>query len=291
MLVPPALDLPRGLGKPLHRARDRVGEVKREDHRHPERDREGVEDAEAHVAHRLPDVAAVGAEHERAEHPLEALHGNRRDQHHVAAFVEADAGPRLAAERGRGFRVVGGALDRAFGVIVRAVAGGQEAEHPFIGRDGETVGEAFLAGRRQRLLLHRGARAHHVAAVDDQRAAGAEQPRPRPCGPHQPAQHRPRRGREQRPVAAGRFPRRALAERAGEYLRLGVQRGELSLDQPVLVPVEIEQPGDERPEGQDVDRQHAPREGRDHRSIPGRRYAAPAVGDRRGPAAQSSLYR
>ena len=100
------------------------------------------------------------------------------------------------------------------------------------------------------------------AAVGDDVALHVEQPRARARRLDQAAHHLARQIGQQDLALVGRVEHRALAERGGEDLALGLQRLDLLADQARLVLAEIEKADGEQRQRQDIDREDAPRQRR-----------------------------
>ena len=156
---------------------------------------------------------------------------------------------------------------------------GSDVDDPIVDLIGNPQNRTFPLLRRQLVDLHGVARPPQNSTVGDDVAPHVEQPRPGVRRLDQPPHHLASEIGQQDLAFVGRIEHRALAERGGKDLALGLQRFDLLADEARLVFPEIEKPAGQKRQRQDIDRQDAPRKRRDRPAPPvlGRRSARSAA--------------
>ena len=243
--------------EPANRPRHRPRQIEREQGGDGEDGEAQQQRIAAGLAHLGLDPRRVGRQQQGAQHLLEAAHRRRDREAHAPVRHAPRLGPDLAVERRHDL----GEILRARVVPLhpaRQVAHRQAVEE----RLEAAQRRARRFGRRQRADGDAGPAPRRPAAVDQQLAVVAEQPRP--------GADRQRERRDQPPREIGvDAPRRRrvardrrFAENRGDDPRLRRQRVEAALDQPPLVLVEIDHAADEDADGHQIDRQHPLRQRR-----------------------------
>ena len=181
-----------GGGKPAHRPGDGAGEPERQQDGYEDDPGEHRQDLEPHAAQAFFYPFLIHRKHQRAEHLLVVLYGNRHQHHQPAVLVDLDLPADLSHHRLLGHGVVIGPGFGKFDIGGIGVAVGKLAYHPVIDIHHRAPEGAALGRRRQNGDLDLAAGGPVIPRIGDDIAIGGEQPRPQARGSGEPAHHGPR---------------------------------------------------------------------------------------------------